>query len=67
MFYIMKKIDELDGTNDRLLKYCKENIEKYKKMWYNAMWDERNAVLKKGDSKIVQAEKASLMEGEKTA
>jgi hypothetical protein len=28
-FIILKKIDELDGTNDRLLKYYKKNIEKY--------------------------------------
>ena len=26
-FIILKKIDELDGTNERLLKYYKENIE----------------------------------------
>ena len=27
-FIILNKIDELDGTNDRLLKYYRENIEK---------------------------------------
>ncbi len=27
-FIILNKIDELDGTNERLLKYYKENIEK---------------------------------------
>ncbi len=27
---ILNKIDELDGTNERLLKYYKENIEKYR-------------------------------------
>ena len=31
-FIILNKIDELDGTNERLLKYCKENVEKYKKV-----------------------------------
>ena len=31
-FIILNKIDELDGTNERLLKYYKENIEKYKKL-----------------------------------
>ena len=30
-FIILNKIDELDGTNDRLLKYYRENIEKYRK------------------------------------
>ncbi len=29
-FIILNKIDELDGTNERLLKYYKENIEKYR-------------------------------------
>ena len=29
-FIIRHKIDELDGTNERLLKYYRENIEKYK-------------------------------------
>ena len=29
---ILNKIDERDGTNARLLKYYKENIEKYKKL-----------------------------------
>jgi hypothetical protein len=29
---VLNKIDELDGTNERLLKYYKENIEKYKKL-----------------------------------
>ena len=28
-FIILNKIDELDGTNEKLLKYYKENIEKY--------------------------------------
>jgi len=31
-FIILNKIDELDGTNDRLLKYYRENIEKIIKM-----------------------------------
>ena len=31
-FIILNKIDELDGTNARLLKYYKENIEKYRKL-----------------------------------
>ena len=31
-FIILNKIDELDGTNERLLKYYKENIEKHKKI-----------------------------------
>ena len=31
-FIILNKIDELDGTNERLLKYHKENIEKYRKV-----------------------------------
>ena len=30
-FIVLNKIDELDGTNERLLKYYRENIEKYKK------------------------------------
>ena len=34
-FIILNKIDELDGTNECLLKYYKENIEKYRKVWYN--------------------------------
>lgn len=29
-FIILNKIDELDGTNERLLKYYEENIEKYR-------------------------------------
>ena len=28
-FLVLNKIDELDGTNERLLKYFKENIKKY--------------------------------------
>ena len=28
-FIILNKIDELDGTNERLLKYYKENVEKH--------------------------------------
>ena len=28
-FIVLNKIDELDGTNERLLKYYRENIEKY--------------------------------------
>ena len=28
-FIVLNKIDELDGTNEKLLKYYKENIEKY--------------------------------------
>ena len=31
-FIILNKIDELDGTNERLLKYYRENIEKYGKV-----------------------------------
>ena len=31
-FIILNKFDELDGTNERLLKYHKENIEKYRKV-----------------------------------
>ena len=31
-FIILNKIDELDGTNERLLKYYKENIEKHRKV-----------------------------------
>ena len=31
-FIILNKIDELDGTNERLLKYYRESIEKYKKL-----------------------------------
>ena len=31
-FIILNKIDELDGTNNRLLKCYRENIEKYRKM-----------------------------------
>ena len=31
-FIILNKIDELDGTNDRLLKYYRENIEKHTKV-----------------------------------
>ena len=34
-FIILNKIDELDGTNERLLEYYKENIEKIIKMCYN--------------------------------
>ena len=29
-FIVLNKIDELDGTNERLLKYYRENIEKYR-------------------------------------
>ena len=36
-FIILNKIDELDGTNARLLKYYKENIEKYRNVWYNVV------------------------------
>ncbi len=28
-FLVLNKIDELDGTNERLLKYYRENIEKH--------------------------------------
>ena len=28
-FIILNKIDELDGTNEKLLKYYEENIDKY--------------------------------------
>ena len=31
-FIILNKIDEVDGTNKRLLKYYKENVEKYQKI-----------------------------------
>ena len=31
-FIILNKIDELDGTNEQLLKYYKENIEKHQKV-----------------------------------
>ena len=31
-FILLNKIDELDGTNERLLKYYIENIEKYRKV-----------------------------------
>ena len=31
-FIILNKIDELDGTNEKLLNYYKENIEKYIKL-----------------------------------
>ena len=31
-FIILNKIDELDGMNERLLEYYKENIEKYRKV-----------------------------------
>lgn len=31
-FIILNKIDEIDGTNERLLKYYKENIEKSPKV-----------------------------------
>ena len=31
-FIILNKIDEVDGTNERLLKYYRENIEKYEKI-----------------------------------
>ena len=31
-FIILNKIDELDGTNEKLLKYYRENIEKYRKV-----------------------------------
>ena len=34
-FIILNKIDEIDGTNERLLKYYWENIEKFTKLWYN--------------------------------
>ena len=29
---ILNKMDELDGTNERLLKYYRENIEKHRKL-----------------------------------
>ncbi len=35
LYITQNKIDELDGTNERLLKYYKKNIEKYLKVWYN--------------------------------
>ena len=31
-FIILNKIDELNGTNERLLKYYREIIENYRKM-----------------------------------
>ena len=31
-FIILNKIDELDGTSERLLRYYKENVEKIIKM-----------------------------------
>ena len=31
-FIILNKIDDLNGTNDMLLKYYRENIENYRKM-----------------------------------
>ena len=31
-FIILNKIDELDGTNERLLKYYKENVENFIKL-----------------------------------
>ena len=31
-FLVLNKIDELDGTNERLLKYYRENIEKHRKV-----------------------------------
>ncbi len=31
-FIILNKIDEIDGTNERLLRYFKENIEKDSKV-----------------------------------
>ena len=31
-FIILNKIDELDGTNERLLRYCKEKVENFMKM-----------------------------------
>ena len=31
-FIILNKIDEIDGTNERLLKYYKENVEKHRKV-----------------------------------
>ena len=34
-FLVLNKIDELDGTNERLLKYYRENIEKLPKVCYN--------------------------------
>ena len=34
-FNVLNKIDELNSTNERLLKYYKVNIEKHPKVWYN--------------------------------
>ena len=34
-FPILNKIDELDGTNERLLEYYQKHIEKCIKRWYN--------------------------------
>ena len=31
-FIVLNKIDELDGTNDKLLEYYRENIEKHTKV-----------------------------------
>ena len=41
-FLVLNKIDELNGTNEWLLKYYKENIEKHPKACYNKT---RKAVL----------------------
>jgi hypothetical protein len=30
-YLVLNKIDELDGTNERLLKYYRQNIEKHRK------------------------------------
>ena len=36
-FLVLNKIDELNGTNECLLKYYKENIEKHPKVRYNIL------------------------------
>ena len=43
-FIILNKIDELDGTNERLMKYYKKNIEKHSKVCYNKCNIQRKAV-----------------------
>ena len=38
-FIILNKIDELDGTNEKLLEYYQKYIEKCIKLWYNKSAD----------------------------
>ena len=49
-FIILNKIDEVDGTNERLLKYYRENIEKTPKVSYNNLIDKK--LTARGFSKI---------------